>query len=383
MQIAIDARAASNTQTGGFKTYAEGLLEGLAALESPHTFWVYTDRPYQFSARRPANFNFRVVPANLKLIGAGWREQVAMPLDMASRGVDVAHFPYNTAPLWARGKRVVTIHDLILLRDGAAPARASATLHHRLMNQYNRLFLLWAARTANAIITDSDFSAKEIVQRFPRTNGRVHAIPLAANSIFYRAERAEAAAYVQSQWGLPADYVLALGSADPRKNVTASARAYAALPEAVRHGRRLVVVLAHEALRPAMERLLTELGIAGEATTLVNQPRTAMQKIYAAAAVFVFPTLYEGFGMPPLEAMACGTPVITSNTTSIPEITGPAALLVDPQEVRALARALEAVLTEAGLAEALRHKGREQAARFSWERTARETLAVYSSAAAQ
>jgi glycosyltransferase involved in cell wall biosynthesis len=144
---------------------------------------------------------------------------------------------------------------------------------------------------------------------------------------------------------------------------------------------RLVVVLAHSALRHRLESLVASSGIVGRVTFL-NSP-SQLVWLYNAAAVFVFPSLYEGFGIPALEAMACGTPVVASNRSSIPEVVGDAALLVDPTQPAEIASAVQRVLTDARLRKELRERGLERAAQFSWERTARETLAVYEACASE
>jgi glycosyltransferase involved in cell wall biosynthesis len=377
LRIAIDARAASHPQPGGFKTYAEGLIAGLAALDSRHRFLLCVDRPYWPVADLPREFRLQVIPSGPKLLGAGFREQAALPLRLAQAGVDVAHFLYNTSPLWAPGRRVVTIHDLILLRP---PAAAGGSLHRRLMNAYFRLFLLWSASTAHAIVTDSRFSAAEIAARFPQAAGKVQAIPLAASAIFQPGNQAEAVRCVAAEFGLGPDYVLAAGSADPRKNTLVAVQAYALLPGALRQRHRLVIVLAHPSRQPELERRCQELGVGAETAFVVGPPGASLQRLYSAAAAFLFPSLYEGFGMPPLEAMACGTPVVASSATAIPEVVGEAGLLVEPRDPRAMAEALQAVLSRPGLAAELREQGLRRAGEFSWAETARQTVAVYQEA---
>jgi glycosyltransferase involved in cell wall biosynthesis len=378
LRIAIDARAASHPQPGGFKAYVEGLIGGLAGLETQHQFVLCVDRAGGLPRELPPNFETPIVPAGPKLVGAGFREQIVLPLGMARWGAHVAHFPCNTAPLVGAGRRVVTIHDLILLRpaNGKAPG-SHETLHRRLMNGYYRLFLIVAVRSAHAIITVSRFSADEIAARFPAQRDRIHVVPQAAGAAFHGVNRAAAAACVHEQFGLEPGYVLALGSADPRKNVAAAIRAYGLLAPGLRARHRLVIVQAHPWLRASLEQVCAEAGVL-EGVVFVNHlPHADMPHLYAAAGAFVFPSLYEGFGLPTLEAMACSTPVIASNMASIPEVAGGAALLVDPADPRALAEALQAVLADGALAGRLREAGLRRAAQFSWENTARQTLAVY------
>src|SRR5262245_2637439 len=168
--------------------------------------------------------------------------------------------------------------------------------------------------------------------------------------------------------------MLAIGSADPRKNLASLIRAYAQLPTELIERYRLALVWSHRSLQDRLLTLARELGVADRITSVHGPTDQQLCQLYSAASVFVFPSLYEGFGLPPIEAMACGAPVVSSNTSSLPEVLGDAALLVDPTSTAGIAQAIAAVLTDPALREDLRRRGLARAGQFSWEQTARQTL---------
>jgi len=175
------------------------------------------------------------------------------------------------------------------------------------------------------------------------------------------------------------DSVLGIASAAPRKNTGALVTAYARLAKALRDKHPLALVCTHAGVREILQAKIALLSLNDHVRLLTGVEDSELVQLYRSAGVFVFPSLEEGFGLPPLEAMACGTPVVASNTSSLPEVLGDAALLVDPTDVEALAGAIEAVLTDPSLADSLRHRGPAHCRQFSWERTAKGTLAVYES----
>lgn len=180
-----------------------------------------------------------------------------------------------------------------------------------------------------------------------------------------------------------AGHVLGIASAAPRKNTSALLTAYARLPQTLRQIHPLVLVCTHADIVEMMKAKATVLSLDNHVQILHGVENSELLQLYRAAGVFVFPSLEEGFGLPPLEAMACGTPVIASNTSSLPEVLGDAAVLVTPTDILALTNAMEQVLTDRVLALELRERGLARSQRFSWEETARETVAVYERVAAQ
>lgn len=301
-----------------------------------------------------------------------WFEQVTFPLRCRQAGVDVAHVPYFASPLLPMTRTVVTIHDLI-------PVILPAYRGSVLVRLYTRLVAL-AARYADAIITDSEFSRGNITRHLGVSETAVRVVPLAVEESYWSVEERWVSG-ARRHYELPARYILYLGGFDQRKNVPALIRAFARVRAALDQAYVLVIAghppQCRSRLFPDPQQEVEKLGLQDAVTFIGWVAEADKPLLYAGASLFVYPSLYEGFGLPPLEAMASGTPVVTSNVASIPEVVGDAAVLVDPTDEQALAEAMVRVLTDPALQAELRHQGQARAKGFTWERTARETLAVY------
>ncbi len=308
-------------------------------------------------------------------------QQWAVPGLLRRLGADLYHSPYYLMPYRPGVRTVLTVYDVIPLRH---PEHSSARA--RLLF---RLTTALALRSAAQVIAISEAAQQDFVADFRVSADRIRAIPLAADPAF-RPQSPEVIQEVRRRYDLPDRFVLYLGSNKPHKNLVRLVQAWLDVGRRLQvAGCRLVIagawnprypearMLAEQAnnLRPSTFNLQTILWLG-------RVPEADLPALYAAAAAFVFPSLYEGFGLPVLEAMACGAPVICSAVSSLPETAGDAALLVDPTDVNALAAALTRVLIEPSLAADLRARGFAQAARFTWERTAAETLSIYRQASA-
>ncbi|MBX3084656.1 MAG: glycosyltransferase family 4 protein [Anaerolineae bacterium] len=308
-------------------------------------------------------------------LGKVWFEQTAYPRAVAAIKPDIAHVPYWGGPLDSPVPQVVTIHDVIPLSMAEYRSGALPRLYFSLVTA--------SAKGATAIITDSEFSKQEIVTKIGVPAERVTAIPLAASPYFHPRIGAERDEEVRARYKLPESYALYLGGYDVRKNLHALISAYTFVGPSV--GEEYPLLLAGKPPtdwgsprfpdlpnaileRPELAQWIHWLGPVDEA----DKPA-----LYRMASVFCFPSRYEGFGLGPLEAMACGTPVVAANASSVPEVVGEAAYLVDPDDSRAMGGAIIAVLIQNDLRDSLRNLGLAQASAFSWQRTARETLAVY------
>ncbi|HYN88210.1 MAG TPA: glycosyltransferase family 1 protein [Ardenticatenaceae bacterium] len=264
---------------------------------------------------------------------------------------------------------VVTIHDL------------STLLYPEHHTRLHRLHLQWALprtiKRAAAIITDASSTKRDLVARCAADPDRIHVIHLGVNhERFFARYRPEARQRAGRMLGIEPPYVLALGTLEPRKNLPTLLHAYARLGPTVP---KLVLAGARGWGEGPLFDLVRTLGLQDRVRFTGYVPEAVLPDLYAGSRLFVYPSLYEGFGLPVLEALACGAPVITSSSSSLPEVAGEAALFVDPTSVDALAEAMWRVLDNKRLRDDLRAKGPKHAARFNWERTARETLAVYDS----
>ena len=298
-----------------------------------------------------------------------WFEHVEVPKAALSRGVDVLHVPYLGPPLFRLRPTVVTVHDLILL---VLPEHRGSWQ----VRLYTKLALM-AVRFADLVIADSECTRQDLVRWAGIPSDKIRVIYLGVERRFRPVVDQGALAAMRNRYGLDERYIFYIGGLDWRKNVVTLLRAYAALENAP------VLAIAGKphssdrGLYPDLPALARELGIEERVRFLGRVPEEDKPLLYAGASLFVFPSRYEGFGLTPLEAMACGTPVICSRAASLPEVVGDAAILFDPTDVHGLVEAMNAVLSDRTLAAELRHRGIKRASRFSWRRTAEETLAAY------
>jgi glycosyltransferase involved in cell wall biosynthesis len=283
--------------------------------------------------------------------------------------VDVFH-SINAALLPQRdGRRVVTVQDLTCL--------LFPRFHPWSRRILFRLSVRRAARLADAIIAPSAATRQDLVARFPAAAGKVNVIPLAPDQRFVPL-RAEESRPVLDRHGLSyRDYLLFVGNIEPRKNLGALLEAYTRMRTATSLSPRLAIAGGEGWRNQSIRRAAAASPFAADIRFLGHVPETDLPALLNGALAFVYPSLYEGFGLPPLEAMACGTPVITSDRSSLPEVVGDAALLVDPHDRRQLADAMTRVTTEEPLRDDLRARGLKQARRYSWDETARLTVEVY------
>ena len=297
------------------------------------------------------------------------REGIYYPVGLArqarSAGVDLVHCPAPFAPLSIDRPLVLTIHDLLPLRH--------PELFPRLTVGHMRLLLGRAARRAARVIAVSEYTAGEVVELLGVPAERV-VVSLEGVSARFR-PASTAPEWLNERFGIPGRYVLCVGNLEPRKNLAAAIRAF----EAARADDCSLLVVGARGWRNreferTLERTRAHVVVAGYVDDDDLVP------LYGGAACLVFPSLYEGFGLPPLEAMACGTPVIASDRTSLPEVVGDAGLLVDPLDEEAIADAIRELLDDEERARELGERGRARAAHFTWERTAELTVAAYRAA---
>lgn len=381
LTIGIDARAMSHPQPGGFKTYVKNLIRGLSQVDDHNQYWLYADRRTPGAPLAPSDrFKVGVVGGWVPLVGPILREQVLLPSTTWLHRADVAHFPAGTAPLVCPCKTVVTIHDAIehLSVDCTGAPSVPRGSKRWLMALYNRFCQRLVARSATLVITVSDCSRDDIIRYVGVPESKIKVIPEAPGPEFGPI----APAHLNRDLSELGPFVMAIGSADPRKNIANLVRAYAALSSELIERHRLVLVWSHDHLRQGLLELARQEGVLERIVSVAAPDDSRLGQLYNAATVFVFPSLYEGFGLPPLEAMACGAPVISSNTSSLPEVLGDSAVLVNPRSVGELTRALDVMLSDSRLRSDLSARGLARVRRFSWERTAQLTLNAYEKVAA-
>ncbi len=355
MRIAIDASRITLARRTGTERYALALLRALLALESPHEFTLYfRDTPP--SGLLPANsrVTYRVIPfprlwTHVRFAAALWAERP-----------DMTFVPAHTLPLAFPGPAVVTVHDL--------GYRFFPEAHPGWPRRYLEWSTRYSARRAAIVLTDSEATRRDLVAIYDIPAHKVHVIYPGVDASLTRVTDPAELARIRRRYSLPERYLFFLGTLQPRKNIARLVRAYV-LSGVQQDGVGLVLAGARGWLYDPRWTA----GVAGvHETGYVDDADVAA--LYSGAAALVFPSLYEGFGFPVVEAMRCGTPVITSTTSSLPELAGEAALTVDPLDVEALASAIRRVVGDEKLRARMVEMGYAQAARFTWENAACLTL---------
>jgi glycosyltransferase involved in cell wall biosynthesis len=366
LRIAIDAR---KLRDYGIGTYVRNLLRQLSLLDQT-TEYVVLCRGTDCDRIKELGENFRPVPEASP--GYSMREQITVPRDLRREGADLFHAPHYVLPPLTPCKSVVTIHDCIHLRF-------PQYLPNRLGYAYARGSLWMATHRSNRIMTVSEASKRDILSYFRVPDQKIDVIYNGIDERFGEMPAEDDVARVRERYQLDERFVLYAGNIKPHKNVERLIEAFHILRKGggeLEHIKLVIIgdeVSKYAALRHAVHRhkLHKHVRFFGFV------PHGTLAILYRLAAVFVFPSLYEGFGLPPLEAMASGTPVITSNVSSLPEVVGDAALLIDPLEPHAIADAMRRVLTDSALRENLSQRGLERARHFSWERSIRRVREIY------
>lgn len=370
MRIAIDASTIS-TQ-GGPRSYVLGLLDALLRIDQQNDYVVFYNDPSHLGRFPTAR---EIVLPGRNPLARLWREHVLLPMACRREQVDLLHCPKSAIPFCSSCPVVVTLHDLIPIRHPETEKLAARL--------YWRLQIPIAARRSTFIITDSEHARQEIIDDFSIGPERIRATMLGFNPVMLDQRNPLQGAAIRGRYGLPEGYILYVGTIQPRKNIDSLIEAYARLRRDQKILPRLVIVGRKGWLYDRLFERISELGLTEDVLFTGFVPDEDLPFIYDGARVFAYLSLFEGFGLPPLEAMACGVPVIVSNTTSLPEVVGDAGISVKPTDIDAIAAALETVLDNPESAEIMKKKGLERARKFSWERCAQETLEVYSAVASQ
>jgi glycosyltransferase involved in cell wall biosynthesis len=287
---------------------------------------------------------------------------------MAHRPPDLLFVPAHVLPIVHPHRSVVTVHDLGYLYYPQA---------HRLLDRlYLDLSTRYNARAASHLIADSSATKRDLIERYGTAPDKITVVyPGYDNTAFRPVRDEEAIKAVKTKYNIAGDYILFVGTLQPRKNLTRLIEAFSN-PQYPISNIQLLISGKKGWLYEAIFQRVEELELAGRVVFTGYVPEAELPALLSGARLFILPSLYEGFGLPVLEAMACGTPVVCSNVSSLPEVAGDAAVLVDPLDVEGLAAAMERVLGDEELRAELIERGFEQARKFSWEKCARETLDV-------
>jgi glycosyltransferase involved in cell wall biosynthesis len=364
--IDIDILGLSNLYTG-IPNYLRRLVDAFTRLEPGAVhFYLLTRRPVYRYGDLPSHVSQVVIRWPL---GRGW-QSVALPWAAWRLKLDLMHLPAFTVPFFAPCPVVVTVHDLAYL---AYPEYCQDVTVSYLSRR-----LPIALKKTSAVITPSDFVKYESIQYFDLPPAKIYPVHHGVSSEF-KVLPENALIKARKGLGLQEHFFLFVGTIEPRKNLTILIKAF---ERAIAQGLDYYLVLAGTKGWKCEDiyTLPRQLGLEHRVLFLDYVPDGLLPPLYNVATAFVYPSLYEGFGMPVLEAMACGTPVISSNTSSLPEVVGEAGILVDPLDINGLTSAMILLAKDAELRRGFTQKGLERAASFSWERTAKETIGVYEAA---
>lgn len=376
MRIAINAALAGPRATG-IGVYAWSLARALPHIDAgQHSYDIFLGgipenaRESESSNERAQHHVVRVDSSAQRLTWDTWGISRAVE----RCGADVLHSTSSYLPWAPPGPCVLTVHDLAIYRYPEAFRLANRTIGRRLFES--------SLRRATMLIAPSEATRRDVVDLCDVRPDRVAVIPEAADRMFQPGIDVREIDRVRERYGLRFPYVLSVATAEPRKNLVRLLAAFRAIHAALPFPCTLVLVgqegWHNEALASTARALLR----AGILRITGYVPRSDLPALYSGASVFAYPSLFEGFGLPALEALACGVPVLTSTSSALPEVVGDAALLVDPTSTEAIAAGLYMLLTDSARANDLRRHGPAQAARFTWEATAEATLQVYAHAQA-
>jgi glycosyltransferase involved in cell wall biosynthesis len=370
MRVGIDYTAAAR-QGGGIGRYTRELVAALLKLESSHRYTVFAATGgLENGDWRPeigdSNTRFRAIPLTDDWLHRLWqRLRLPIPVELVTGPLDIFYSPDFVLPPTLRATcTLLTVHDLSFLHfpDAFVPS----------LREYLERVVPRSVARADRVLADSESARDDIVTRFGTSPEKVEVLYGGVDSRFRPEKAPGEEARLKAEYGIEAPYILSVGTLQPRKNYVRLIKAFASLPLA---NLRLYIAGGYGWL---CEDILAEAEKHGDRVRVLGFVDDAdLPALYRNAALFAFPSLYEGFGIPPLEAMACGTPVVCSDASSLPEVAGDAALMVDPFDVDGLAEAMARALEDASLRRGMVAKGLSQAARFTWEDAAYQLLDVF------
>ena len=364
MRIAIDAR---KLRDFGIGTYIRNILIELSRLDR-ETEYVVLCRPDDVESGDVLGRNFRMVPETAPTYSVS--EQIRIPLALARERVDMVHEPHYVLPPLLRCRSVVTIHDCIHLMF-------PEYLPNKLAHIYAKGSMWTASKKADRILTVSEASKRDILRFFDVKPEKVVVVYNAIDERFLAPANPERMDLIKQRYQLDHPFVLYVGNIKPHKNIERLIAAFGRARGQCHDDLKLIIIGDEISKYPALRQSVHKHKLDKHVRFLGFQPMETLAAFYRLARAFVFPSLYEGFGLPPLEAMACGAPVVTSNVSSLPEVAGGAALLVDPYDEEAIAGGIIRAVTDEALRADLIARGRDRARSFSWKQSVQKIHEIY------
>lgn len=368
MKIGIDSRAAKWYRGTGIGTYTYQLINSLNKIDKLNDYLLFTPEGYSSDIKFNRNFNIKSIADTM---ASNFWDDVNIPNELYDKNINLYHVPQNGVglPIEKNHPFVITLHDTI-------PIHMPETVGDRYLNIFQKDMAGIVSR-CDGIITVSEFSKEDISRDFNYPKEKIFVTHLASEDIYKPIDRAFCKEVLKKHYGLTSNYILYVGGFSPRKNIVGLIEAFSRIINVIPKDTNLVIAgnkgKSYSIYKACAERLKIEDRVIFPGFISMEH----MPHLYNNASLFVYPSFYEGFGLPPIEAMACGIPVITSNVTSIPEVVGDAALLFNPKETEVLSEKICEALMNEHLRINLIVKGFKKARSLSWDKTAIETLKAY------
>jgi len=373
MKIGIEAQRLFRRKKHGMDLAALELIRNLQKLDKKNDYVIFV-KPDEDFACLTESANLKIVQVEARNYGL-W-EQFALPLAARKERLDVLHCTSNTAPWFPGIPTIVTLHDIIYL-EGLRFLTNSKSWYHRFGNLYRRLIVPRVIKKAQRLITVSEFEKKRICDYLHLPSDRVSVAYNGVGDHFKPVNDLLIMGNTRQKYNLPGRFILFMGSNDPKKNIRGTIEGYADYMISSTHKLPLVLLDYDEDRLKDDLNSMNHIGLLEKIILPGYVSNSDLPALYSLADVFLFPSLRESFGLPPLESMACGTPVISSNTSSMPEICGNGALLVDPFKPSDIAQAILRITGDRETQQRLIQNGFKRAESFSWQNTAMSVLAIY------
>lgn len=372
MRIGIDYISAIGS--GGNSVYTKELVGNLLKTDKQNKYYLFCFFHDLLLKRIKRAENLKLVPAYVSGLGLpipsgfiGFINKISVKFFCRFKKIDIFHFTNPLNFVNVRCKKIVTIHDLSVLHNGQWAKKISLDFfENNIKNVLNK---------ADKILTDAEFTKKDIIDKFNIAEEKIRPVYLGASNNFYSEIDKD---YIKKKFNLE-NYILYVGELQPRKNISGILEAYKKIDNKLRQKYKLV--LAGKArdgnFASKINDFIKELNLDSFVKQIDSLTEDDLVKLYSNAEFLLYPSFFEGFGLPVLESMSCGVPVIASNTSSLPEVVGQAGILVNPEDINQIKSAMEKLLLDKGLYQKLKKECLIQASKFNWRKTARQTLAVY------
>lgn len=367
MRIGVDARGINLYKGTGIGTYTENVLKNILNIDKEnhyHIYWCGNDYT------KYCKENSKIVMVSKKQ--KSFFEQIYFPNNLLKENIDLYHVPQNGIGLYENihCKKIITIHDLI---PYIMPETVGKGYLNKFLKDVPKLI-----NNCNGIITVSEWSKKDILKFFPIIDeNKIFVTPLAADGIYKPMDKEKCKSILNKHYNISKPFILYIGGFSGRKNVNSLILAFSKVYKKLNKDYNLVIVGANNDTAEYLSSLSNSLEVSSRIIFTGFVPTEHLPILYNGCDLFVYPSLYEGFGLPPLEAMSCGACVVSSNLSSIPEVVKDGGILINPLDMKDFTDTLEKVLNDINLQQSLKSKALKRASLFSWEDTSKKTLEAY------